>query len=176
MLGSEKEFDITEAQTHGPGCSIPMFKSRLSRHPTRWTPHLVFHISNTSNSHNQLLSDFVSTEMPIDPLYYNQTTPNSIWPSRMYQSFGGITWPSACTAMCTLTDVDCNLVAYDPVGLTCYLGNFATASAVFVPPTTATTEIVYTRISKISKSLASPHPWLNDFWKVFIIIEDLFQG
>ena len=26
MLGSEKEFDISEAQTHGPGCSVPMFK------------------------------------------------------------------------------------------------------------------------------------------------------
>ena len=29
VLGSEKEFVVNEAQTHGPGHSVPMFKSRV---------------------------------------------------------------------------------------------------------------------------------------------------
>ena len=31
VLGSQKEFVITEAQTHSPGCSVPLFKSQVQR-------------------------------------------------------------------------------------------------------------------------------------------------
>ena len=51
--------------------------------------------------------------------------------------------------MCTLTSVDCQIYVYVSSSLTCYLGNFATVSAI-APPASAS-EVVNTRISAISK-------------------------
>ena len=38
MLGSEKEFDITKARTHGPGRSILMFKVECEDHSAIQAP------------------------------------------------------------------------------------------------------------------------------------------
>lgn len=84
-----------------------------------------------------------------DPAYYNQLTPNSIWPSRMYLSIKNISSTSACSAICTLTSLNCQLYVYVSSNLTCYLGNFATVSTIKVPG--GGSEVVNTRVSEISK-------------------------
>jgi hypothetical protein len=93
--------------------------------------------------------EFVATDVTTDPLYYNQLTPNSIWPSRMYSMTSNIPSKSVCSAMCTLTSVDCQIYVYVSNSLTCYLGNFATVSAIAAP--VSASEVVNTRISAISK-------------------------
>ena len=93
----------------------------------------------------------MTSEVPSDPLYYQQITPNGIWPTRIYQSMAKINSAPVCTALCTLTDANCQLAVYDATGLTCFFGNFATASAVFAAPAGTTSATVYTRINKISK-------------------------
>ena len=38
MLGTEKEFDVTEARTHGPGLGVPMFKVECEDHSAIQAP------------------------------------------------------------------------------------------------------------------------------------------
>ena len=40
VLGSEKEFDVTKARTHSPGCSVPMFKVECEDHSAIQAPQL----------------------------------------------------------------------------------------------------------------------------------------
>ena len=55
-----KEFDITEARTHGPGRSIPMFKSRVWRPlgypgaPLQIVKYKIEHIVHPSDAFNIL--------------------------------------------------------------------------------------------------------------------------
>ena len=92
--------------------------------------------------------DFVASDINTDPLYYFQSTPNSIWPSRIYQTNRGISSSSVCSAICTLVSGSCQLYVYISSSLTCYFGNFATVSA-GIAAAAGSAEIVHTRISAI---------------------------
>ena len=96
---------------------------------------------------------FVTSDVTTDPLYYYSATPNTIWPSRIYQSISNIPSQIVCSAMCTLTSVNCQVYVHVSSTQTCYLGSFAVPlTSTSVAVVQGGTELMHTRISAIGES------------------------
>ena len=127
------------------------------------------------NLYSQLNVDYVTTDVTTDSLYYYSSTPNTIWPLHIYQSSSNIPSQSVCSAMCTLTSVNCQIYVHAPSSLTCYLGSFVVPAAVSaVAVKQGGTELMHTRISAIGKIMLGIKT--SNFTSVFLVLFKLFYG
>jgi hypothetical protein len=94
-----------------------------------------------------IFSDFVTSQLQPDPLYFSTQTSNTIWPSKIYQQKTGVVSSGVCSSMCSLDPGACSLCVFDVTSGICYLGQVG-ASTGGVSVNTALSSIVYTRIRK----------------------------
>ncbi len=104
--------------------------------------------------HN-FFSDFVTSHLQPDPLYFSTQTSNTVWPSKIYQQKTGIGSLGICSSMCSLDPGTCQLFVYNTTSGICYLGQIA-ASTSGVTVNTALSSIVYTRMCKTISSSFIP--------------------
>ena len=79
--------------------------------------------------------EFVTKDMTTDFLYYTQTTPNTIWTSRIFKTTLNITSKPLCSAMCTLAFNTCKFYVYNGTSLACYFGQLSTVTTPIVTST-----------------------------------------
>jgi hypothetical protein len=97
-----------------------------------------------------IFTDFLTQDLQSDPLYYNQTIPSTIWPTRISQTIANIPSRQVCSAICTLISSTCQLFVYLENSESCYLGTFTTNVTVANPPANGNA-VIYNRISEVGE-------------------------
>jgi hypothetical protein len=88
---------------------------------------------------------FVGVDITNDPLYDAISTPNSDWPTMIYQTTSSVPSQSVCSVMCTLSHRKCQFYVFIVISSTCNLGNVWTTSNAILADV-GSSEIVHSRI------------------------------
>ena len=120
-------------------------------HPPPWhwpsTFWMAPHVKSNHWRKYHIFSDFVTSQLQPDPLYFSTQTSNTIWPSKIYQQKTGVVSSGVCSSMCSLDPGNCQLCVFDSTTGICYLGQVG-ASTAGVSVNTALSSTVYTRMCK----------------------------
>ena len=93
------------------------------------------------------VSALVTSALDPDPLYFPATTPDQDWAPRMLASMTGIGSLGLCSALCSLSNWQCELFVFSGSTGTCYFGQLA-ANSNYLTLTGSGSSVVYTRKCK----------------------------
>ena len=103
-----------------------------------------FHADGSGYGHFGVRSTFIKPDLVTASalnLYFEFTSPNSVWPKKIFKVWTDIEKEEHCAAICGVIEPICNLYFYDEDKLECNLGAFSRTGESVVPTSDGSTSL-----------------------------------